>query len=95
MKENVGPMDRLLRAVVGPGLVALGYATLGGNRGKLGGLAAMLGGALIVESAITRVCPLNHLLGIDTRPPRQRLRDLEETIRHARWSPPVRDLVRH
>jgi hypothetical protein len=27
----------------------------------------MIGGALVIESAITRVCPLNALLGIDTR----------------------------
>jgi hypothetical protein len=30
------------------------------------GLAAMLSGALIAATAITRTCPLSELLGIDT-----------------------------
>jgi hypothetical protein len=67
MKENVGTEDRLLRFVVGPLLIGLGYARLGGNHGAPAGLAAMIGGALVVESAITAVCPLNALLGLDTR----------------------------
>jgi hypothetical protein len=67
MKENVGTEDRVMRSLLGPALVVAGYTRLGGSRGRLAGLAAMVGGALIVESAITRVCPLNALLGIDTR----------------------------
>jgi hypothetical protein len=67
MKENVGPEDRAVRMLVGPALMALGYTRLGGRAGELAGLAAMIGGALVIESAITRVCPLNALLGIDTR----------------------------
>lgn len=35
--------------------------------GRLGPAALLALGALLVESAITRVCPLNHLLGLDTR----------------------------
>ncbi len=66
MRENVGGMDRTVRAVAGPALMALGYARLGGRSGALGGLLALLGGALITETAITRVCPLNEALGIDT-----------------------------
>jgi hypothetical protein len=67
MKENVGTADRVARALVGPALMRLGYARLGGHYGRVAGLAAMISGALIIESAITRVCPLNALLGIDTR----------------------------
>lgn len=66
MKENVGGGDRVARAVVGPVLIALGYARLGGDRGSLPGLLAILGGAFLVETALTRVCPLNELAGVDT-----------------------------
>ncbi len=54
------------RTVAGPVLVALGYSRLGGNRGALPGILAIVSGALLVETAITRVCPMNELLGIDT-----------------------------
>ncbi len=67
MKENVGNTDQTMRAVAGPLLLTAGYAFLGGKKGKLGGLMAMMAGALITETAITRTCPLNELVGIDTR----------------------------
>ena len=67
MTENVGGWDRILRSVVGPGMLALGYVWLRGREGRLPGLAAMIGGALITESAVTRVCPVNRLLHLDTR----------------------------
>jgi hypothetical protein len=67
MQENVGTTDRLLRSFAGPALLAYGIARLGGIRREPYGIAALVGGALILESAITRVCPLNALLGIDTR----------------------------
>lgn len=66
MKENVGGADRVARAVLGPTLLALGLTRLGGHRGAPLGLLAMIGGALIAETAITRVCPLNELVGVDT-----------------------------
>lgn len=66
MRENVGGADRALRAVAGPALLALGYGRWGGGGGRLTGLLAMLGGALITETAITRVCPLNEAMGVDT-----------------------------
>lgn len=68
MRENVGGEDRLARALLGPTLVALGYARWGGHRGAPAGLLAMMAGAVITETAITRVCPLNEALGIDTAP---------------------------
>jgi 6-phosphogluconate dehydrogenase len=66
MKENVGGWDRVGRAMVGPALLGLGYGVLGGRRGALGGIAAMIGGALVTETALTRVCPVNEWLGVDT-----------------------------
>ena len=80
MKENVGRIDRIVRFVVGPALVGVGYTRLGGYEGSLPGLAAMLVGALIVESAVTRVCPMNALLRIDTRSRRERTRDLRALL---------------
>jgi hypothetical protein len=67
MEENVGTTDRMLRAVAGPALIAIGYSKFDGRHGRAAGLAAMIAGALVIESAITRVCPLNAALGIDTR----------------------------
>ena len=66
MRENVGGADRLMRAVAGPALLALGYGRWGGRDGTLPGLLVMLAGALITETAVTRVCPLNEALGVDT-----------------------------
>ncbi|XYI02577.1 DUF2892 domain-containing protein [Sorangium sp. So ce1128] len=48
-------------------MMGLGATALGGLKGRPGGLVALVAGALIVESAITRVCPVNRLLGVDTR----------------------------
>ena len=67
MKENVGKKDRIMRSLVGPALMVVGYTTLEGCKGKFSGLATMIFGALIIESAITKVCPLNAAFGIDTR----------------------------
>ena len=80
MKENVGRIDRIARFIVGPAAVAAGYTWLEGRTGSLPGLTAMLAGALIAETAITRVCPLNALLGIDTRSKRERERDLQDLL---------------
>jgi hypothetical protein len=66
MKENVGRNDQTMRALVGPLLLTAGYAFLGGKRGKGKGLMAMVAGAMLTETAITRTCPLNKALGIDT-----------------------------
>lgn len=80
MKENVGRIDRIARAIVAPGLVALGYTRLRGCRGNLPGIAVMMAGAMLFETAITRVCPLNALFGVDTRTKRERARDLQEQL---------------
>jgi len=76
MKENVGRIDRGIRFVVGPALAAFGYSKLGGCEGRLPGLAAIVVGTALLDSAITRVCPMNRLLHIDTRTRRERARDV-------------------
>ena len=48
-------------------LAERGHAdTRGEAEGRLPGLLAMVAGALITETAITRVCPLNEAPGVDT-----------------------------
>jgi hypothetical protein len=80
MKENVGKLDRAIRSVAGPGLIFLGYSRLGGQEGRPVGLLAMLAGVGLIESAITRVCPMSALLGIDTRSDREVIQDMEELL---------------
>src|SRR5512142_3092491 len=66
MQENVGTMDRWIRGVVGSLLIG-GAATAVGRRQPLVAAALMATGAVLLETAITRVCPVNALLGVDTR----------------------------
>lgn len=81
MKENVGRADQIMRSIVGPGLVALGYSKLGGDYGRPAGLLTMLAGWSVIESAITRTCPINALLGLDTREPNLARADLADDVR--------------
>ncbi|GGI06200.1 YgaP family membrane protein [Egicoccus halophilus] len=67
MRENVGDTDQRLRFVGGTALLAAALGPLGARRGQLAGLLALVSGALVLESAVTRTCPLNAALGIDTR----------------------------
>ncbi len=80
MQENVGSKDRLARSIVGPALMAMGYIRWGGDRGEVGGLTAIVAGTMLVESAVTRVCPLNALFGLDTREPELVQRDLQAVV---------------
>lgn len=73
MKENVGLIDRIVRTVLGSGLLAVGASSL--REAPVVGVVAAVAGALVLESAVTRVCPLNAALGIDTRSRKERLVD--------------------
>jgi hypothetical protein len=66
MKQNVGGAERVVRAVSGPTLLVAGYGPLGGRYGRRGGLFAMVWGAVVTETAITKTCSVNGLLGRDT-----------------------------
>jgi hypothetical protein len=66
MKENVGAADRTLRSVLGPAIILLAMTRLGARRGRTAGLAALVAGILVLESAITKTCPVNAALGVDT-----------------------------
>jgi hypothetical protein len=80
MNKNVGRADQLMRGVVGPALMAAGYFLLGGNRGRLLGLATIVTGVMIGETAITRVCPVNALAHLDTRSEAERAHDQAEIL---------------
>lgn len=80
MKENVGHKDRLIRALVGPALIGIGYLALGGNKGKLAGLGTIVTGTLLAESAVTKVCPVNAFLGIDTREKKSPMKKIKEVL---------------
>lgn len=73
MKKNVGGYDRMVRFVVGPVLLVVGLAGLGGlltlATGTIGvalAVAALLVGAVFIVTATVQRCPLNRALGIDT-----------------------------
>lgn len=67
MQENVGGRDLVLRSLAGPAMLLAALGPLGARRGSTLGLATLVSGALLAESAITRVCPLNALFGLDTK----------------------------
>jgi|GEM_PF-3432922 len=80
MKENVGGMDQTIRGIFGPLLVMTSYSRLkSGKGGLLSGLGMILGTAL-TETAMTRVCPLNKLMGMDSRSPLEAARDREQCL---------------
>lgn len=67
MQENIGRVDQVIRGLVGATFLALGYKVFGAQRGKVGGLISMIAGALVTESALTRVSFFNRLFRIDSR----------------------------
>jgi hypothetical protein len=84
MKENVGHIDRLARAVVGPTLVVLGYTRFGGRYGRAPGLILMMSGLSLIGTAISGVCPLNALFRLDTRSRTERALTRERDLRALR-----------
>jgi hypothetical protein len=66
MQENVGNVDRWLRMVVG-GAALLGATRALWTRGAIAPGLLLAGGAILLETAVTRYCPVNAALGLDTR----------------------------
>jgi hypothetical protein len=64
MKRNMGTVDRLLRAVVGPVLIVLGFAL--GASSVPAVVAFVLAGIALVTAAVG-VCPAYIPFGISTR----------------------------
>lgn len=67
MQENIGRVDQVARGLIGATFITLGYMVFGAQRGKWGGLLSVIAGALVAESALTRVSLVNRLFGIDSR----------------------------
>ncbi len=64
MRKNVGYADRLVRLVIGLGL--LGWYIIGPMADVTRAFLFLLPGAALLVSAFTRVCPAYQVLGIST-----------------------------
>jgi hypothetical protein len=82
MDENVGTIDRTLRALIGSALITVSLTSMGALRGRIAGLVTLIAGVLTVESAITRVCPVNYLAGIDTAELEEELAGETQAVEH-------------
>jgi uncharacterized membrane protein len=78
VKENVGRLDQIVRGVVGAGAVALALSQL--RKHPILGALGIVAGAMVTETAVTRVCPLNTALGLDTRSTQEQMRDFRTEI---------------
>ncbi len=67
MQENVGRTDRIVRALASTAMIGLGLSGLFRGRRIALSVTSLLAGVVLGETAITRVCPLNAALGVDTR----------------------------
>lgn len=66
MKENVGGAELVVRSIAGPALLAAGLTVLGARQGKPAGLGALIWGAMVTETAMTKTCSVNGLLSRNT-----------------------------
>lgn len=67
MSANVGTLDRVLRFVVGVLLVIAPFATqIAVFQGQIATIISVVVGAVLVLTALMRVCPLYSLLGMRT-----------------------------
>ena len=65
LMKNVGGLDRVIRAVLGVGLLVVTLRSLTGGR-RSTALVAAIGAAGLLFNATTQFCGLNAALGIDT-----------------------------
>lgn len=63
-RQNVGPIDRGIRAIIGVVLLVATFVLLSGFWQALAALVAVI----LLITAIFGVCPLYSALGIDTTP---------------------------
>ncbi len=68
MKSNIGPTDRTVRLALGALLVVLGLVVVAGIApgGPVVGALALLVGVVLVGTALTRMCLVYRLVGVDT-----------------------------
>lgn len=65
MLKNLAGWERLIRILVGFGLIATGYMVH--SISDTAQLAAIIIGAVLVITAIIGYCPIWHVLGLSTR----------------------------
>ncbi len=68
MRANVGPLDQIVRIILGLVLIALAFITalpLAANPLLQWGVAAV--GAALILTAMARFCPLYTLFGLSSR----------------------------
>ncbi len=66
MKVNECPGDRLIRLVLGGGLLYYGLAGLEGLKGHAAGIVVAVVGGVLLFTAATGFCALYKLFGINT-----------------------------
>ncbi len=67
MTANVGTFDRVLRVILGALLVIAPFATeIALFQGQTATIVSVVVGAVLVLTALVRVCPLYSLLGMRT-----------------------------
>jgi hypothetical protein len=65
-EKNESTADRVVRALVGGGLLVVSYASLGVTSAKPLGILSALVGAVLLFTAATGSCLLYRLVGINT-----------------------------
>ncbi len=78
MRENVGRSDQIVRGILGPAFFVVGLSQL--RVGSWLGLLGVVAGALVTESAVTRVCPVSTALGLDTRSTMEKTQDFRADV---------------
>lgn len=68
-RHNVGGLDRTVRLLLGPLLLAVGLFALGGAQGRFAGVLVALVGLGSLASAVTGYCPLYLPFRISTAKP--------------------------
>jgi len=71
MHVNESPADRLIRLVLGGGLLAYGLFAMGGLQGSTTGVIASVAGGVLVFTGVTGFCALYKVFGINTNKGRQ------------------------
>ena len=66
LTKNENAVDRLVRTVLGIGLVAVSFTSLGLTSAKPLGIVAVVVGAVLLFTAATGSCLLYRLFGINT-----------------------------
>jgi len=63
MKANLGSIERVIRFIIGAGLIAIGV-TFGYE--SLGGIVAIIVGIILILTAVIKFCPIWFGFGIST-----------------------------